>query len=456
MHTLSQLRAGKLAGIKRLDLSCQLTEFPREVFDLRDSLEILNLSNNALSSLPDDLYKLHKLRIIFCSENNFTELPEVLGKCSNLEMIGFKSNQINKVAASALPAAKLRWLILTDNKVAELPQELGNCTALQKLMLAGNRLQDLPASMAACTKLELLRISANSFTCLPHWLLSLPRLAWLAYAGNPLSEVHEAATLNQQNIPPIDWVKLNIQQQLGEGASGTIYHATHQLEGQAFPVAVKLFKGAVTSDGLPDSEQRASIAAGAHAGLIPIIGKVTGHPESQSGLVMSLIPPSFVNLASPPSLTSCTRDCYAKQTSFSLPSVLSIGLRMASVAQHLHAQGIMHGDLYAHNILWDGQHDCLLGDFGAASFVPQHNTVLASSLERIEVRAFACLVEELLERCQPLENHHTPGSQDIMDALAILQQRCAQPEVTMRPAFSEITYTLNILAQNASNTLATI
>lgn len=455
MHTLSQLRAGKLSGIKRLDLSCQLAEFPREIFDLRDSLEILNLSNNALSSLPDDLYKLHKLRIIFCSENNFTELPEVLGKCSNLEMIGFKSNQIHKVAASALPA-QLRWLILTDNKIAELPPELGNCTALQKLMLAGNRLQDLPASMAACTKLELLRISANSFTCLPHWLLSLPRLAWLAYAGNPLSDVHEAATLNQQNIPPIDWDKLNIQQQLGEGASGTIYHATYQLEGLTSPVAVKLFKGEVTSDGLPDSEQRASIAAGAHAGLIPIIGKVTGHPENQSGLVMSLIPPHFVNLAGPPSLASCTRDCYAEQTSFSLPSVLSIALRMASVAQHLHAQGIMHGDFYAHNILWDEHRDCLLGDFGAASFVPQHNILLASSLERIEVRAFSCLLEELLEHCQPLENHHTPEGKHIMDALGILQQRCAQPEATMRPAFSEITYTLNTLAKNASNTLATI
>ncbi len=47
MDTLAQLRAGQLAGIKRLDLSCGLTEFPREIFDLADSLEILNLSGNA-------------------------------------------------------------------------------------------------------------------------------------------------------------------------------------------------------------------------------------------------------------------------------------------------------------------------------------------------------------------------------------------------------------------------
>ena len=66
MTTLEQLKAGLLFGIKRLDLSCGLTEFPRGIFDLADSLEILNLSGNALTSLPDELPRLHKLRIIFC------------------------------------------------------------------------------------------------------------------------------------------------------------------------------------------------------------------------------------------------------------------------------------------------------------------------------------------------------------------------------------------------------
>lgn len=445
MHTLSLLRDGKLTGIKRLDLACQLTEIPREIFQLSDSLEILNLSNNSLTKLPDDLPSLSKLRIIFCSENNFTELPEVLGRCPNLEMVGFKSNHIIKVSASALPT-KLRWLILTDNKISELPDEIGNCKALQKLMLAGNMLQELPASIANCTQLELLRISANQFTTLPYWLVSLPRLTWLAYAGNPLTKAYEAAAISNQKIPQIDWHSLDVQQQLGEGASGTIYHATHQLKALTSPVAVKIFKGKVTSDGLPSSEKSASIAAGAHAALIPIIGNVTGHPAVKSGLLMSLVPPSFVNLAGPPSLESCTRDCYAEQARFSLPCLLSIALGIASAAQHLHMQGILHGDLYAHNILWNEHGDCLLGDFGAASFTPQHDVQLAASLERIEVRAFACLLEELLERC-----YAQPENQHITDALGILQQRCVQPQVSMRPLFSEITRSLAALAQQVNN-----
>ena len=121
------LRSGKLAGITRLDLSCGLSEFPPEIFELADTLEILNLSGNALSSLPDDLPRLKKLRVIFCSDNQFTEVPEVLGRCDGLEMVGFKANQISHLSAASLTRA-LRWLILTDNQLSTLPAELGRCT----------------------------------------------------------------------------------------------------------------------------------------------------------------------------------------------------------------------------------------------------------------------------------------------------------------------------------------
>lgn len=149
MNTLAQLKAGQLAGIKRLDLSCGLTEFPPEIFELADSLEILNLTGNALSSLPDDLYRLAHLRVLFCSDNAFTELPACLGQCANLSMIGFKANQISHVPAAALPP-QLRWLILTDNCISQLPGELGERPLLQKLMLAGNHLTDLPHSLLNC------------------------------------------------------------------------------------------------------------------------------------------------------------------------------------------------------------------------------------------------------------------------------------------------------------------
>ncbi|AMC35053.1 leucine-rich repeat-containing protein kinase family protein [Janthinobacterium sp. B9-8] len=424
MHTLSQLRSGQLKGIKRLDLSCGLTTFPEEIFSLADSLEILNLSGNALSCLPDDLPRLKSLKVIFCSDNQFDHLPEVLGRCSKLSMVGFKANQIQTVSAAALPS-ELRWLILTDNQISHLPAELGQCHALQKLMLAGNRLQSLPETLAACKNLELIRISANQLQALPDWLFSLPKLAWLAFAGNPFCPTPAA-----QHAPAIHWQDLEVAEQLGEGASGVIYKALWQQE-KPRAVALKLFKGALTSDGLPQSEMAACIAAGEHPSLIGAIGQVE-HPDQHSALLMPLID-GFSNLAEPPSLESCTRDIYAQDQYFSLENTLKIAHSIAAAAEHLHAAHILHGDLYAHNILISPENETRLGDFGAASFyTPEQNL-----LQNIEVRAFACLLEELLSRTQ--------GSAATLDKLANLQISSAQATISARPSFSEIKKILSSL-----------
>jgi len=418
MQTLEQLRAGELAGAVRLQLRCGLAEFPPEIFDLADSLEILDLSGNSLTSLPDDLPRLHRLRIIFCSDNPFTELPEVLGRCPSLTMIGFKACQIATVPAAALPA-HLRWLILTDNRIEQLPAEIGRCADMQKLMLSGNRLRTLPPELANCSKLELLRIASNRLPALPEWLLEMPRLAWLACAGNPFNET-PAATASQ--VRSISWGELQIQHKLGEGASGVI----HQAIFDSTTVAVKVYKGAMTSDGSPAHEMAACIGAGQHPNLIPVLGTIPDHPENLPALVMPLMDPSLRNLAGPPNFATCTRDVYADDQTFSAATLIAIARGIASAAAHLHARGIMHGDLYAHNILNCGKGNAVLGDFGGASMF-EPGTVRAAALQRLEVRAFGCLLEELLERCD-----------DKLPQLQDLAVTCLQPELNTRPTFAEV------------------
>ena len=202
MHTLAQLLSGELRGINQLKLSENLTEFPLEILTLADSLEILDLSSNALSSLPAELAQLTKLKVIFASQNKFRHLPEVLGKLPNLEMVGFKSNQITQVAENSLPM-QLRWLILTDNQIETLPDSLGERPRLQKLALAGNQLTELPQSLAQAHNLELARISANNLTECPEQLLNLPNLAWLAFAGNPFSQLSITEKAEVKTVPEL-------------------------------------------------------------------------------------------------------------------------------------------------------------------------------------------------------------------------------------------------------------
>lgn len=309
---LQQLRDGELAGTRRFALATGLTEFPREIFTLADSLEILDLSGNALHSLPDDLHRLTRLRVLFCSNNAFTELPACIGGCAALEMVGFKANRIAHVPAASLPPL-LRWLILTDNEIEELPDALGRRPYLQKLMLAGNRLQALPDTLAGCERLELLRIAANRFDTLPPWLASLPRLAWLAFGGNPMNAAREASALSAQELPVIDAACIALQEKLGEGASGVIHRALWQRgDGESAALAVKRFKGAITSDGTPRSEMAACIAAGTHAGFIGATARVVSDAGADA-LAMRLIDPAFKVLAGPPSLdfvhARCLRRC---------------------------------------------------------------------------------------------------------------------------------------------------
>ncbi len=463
MDTLTRLRSGQLIGTKQLELSCELTEFPTEILDLADSLEVLVLSNNRLSALPEAFSRLKKLKIAFFNNNQFQEFPAVLADCPAISMVSFKGNQIATIGDHAL-APTIRWLILTDNQIGVLPAAIGKLSTLQKLMLAGNQLRSLPDELANCRNLELIRLSANRLRSLPDWLFSLPRLSWLAYAGNPYgdSESMPAKNISQASLPTIDPAELQLGSILGQGASGVIYKGMWTAVSadseavQPRAVAVKLFKGEITSDGLPLDEMRACIAAGPHTNLVSAIGQLSdrfphlinnkeqeNQPQKKAGckagLVFSFISPEYKNLGDPPNLDTCTRDTYCEGTSFTLPVILQIARGIASASAHLHAHGIVHGDLYAHNILVNEAGESFLGDFGAASFYDPGNRSIAAALERLEVRAFGCLLEDLLDRCYCTESQ-TENQTDtiILASLRRLQQTCLQPVPALRPLFTAI------------------
>ncbi len=423
MQTLAQLRSGALKGAVSLKLSEGLSHFPEEIFELADTLELLDLSRNELTELPADFGRLKKLKILFCSDNPFTELPVVLGDCPKLEMVGFKANKITTIPAASLNT-NLRWLILTNNHIAELPKEIGNCYRMEKLMLAGNELTALPEELSHCSNLSLLRISANNLAALPGWLLAMPRLSWLAFAGNLFGTGAHAATL-----PFINWQELHIDRMLGEGASGIIYGGTMQGETAKKDIAIKVFKDAVTSDGLPQDEMNAAIEAGSHPGLVRLIGQIAAHPENKKGLVMDLIPEHFYNLGMPPAFNTCTRDVFKDGFHLSIAQAVKIAGTIASVASQLHTKGIMHGDLYAHNTLVDNEGNTLFGDFGAASFYDTTDANIASALERIEISAFGYLLDDLISLCNEQGVH--PG----FAKLKSLRDACIAPAVASRPGF---------------------
>jgi len=405
VHTLAQLQSGVLAGIKQLKLSENLTTFPLEILTLADSLEILDLSSNTLSSLPDELAQLTKLKIIFASQNKFDHLPEVLGKLPNLEMIGFKSNQIKQVAENSLPA-KLRWLILTDNQIETLPDSLGERPQLQKLALAGNQLSELPQTLSQANNLELVRISANKLTECPEQLLNLPKLAWLAFAGNPFSKVDITDNNRAKSVPLLASSSYTLEHVLGQGASGIISKAHWNTPQSQFPadIAVKVFKGEVTSDGYPEDELQACLQVGHHQNLVQSLALVK--EENELALIMNLIPKHYENLGLPPCFNSCTRDTFPQDFSLSISQISHIVSQMEDVFNHLHKNQVCHGDLYAHNTLFDVQGNIIFGDFGAATSYQMLTPAQQKKVQQVEHRALVHFIEDLLSVCAKEDNQH--------------------------------------------------
>jgi hypothetical protein len=422
---LDALRSGALAGARELKLSCGLTDFPDDIFGLASTLEVLDLSGNALTGLPPDMGRFTKLEALFCSGNRFERLPPSLGDCPVLSQVGFRATGMVELPAESLPP-RLRWLTLTDNRLASVPGALGERPALQKLMLAGNRLDGLPPSLEGAQSLELLRLAANRFAALPPWLTDLPNLAWLAWAGNPLDR-----ELRFEAAPTVSWADVQLEDLLGEGASGQVHRAlwrrNAEVERAPEPVALKLFKGAMTSDGLPEREMAACLAAGAHPHLTGALGQLVDHPLKLQGLLMPLLPAHWRVLAGPPSRASCSRDVYDPALHLDIETALRIARGIGLAGAHLHGRGLLHGDLYGHNVLWDGvAGEAVLSDFGAASFLPEQG---APAYQRLEVRAWGLLLGELLDLCD--------ADASELAAWRGLEEACIQPNAAARPLLGE-------------------
>lgn len=464
MHELEALQSGRYKdeGMTRLKLTSPLDSFPLDILDLGETLEQLDLSGTGLASLPPSFgQRLPNLKIAFFSQCAFTAFPEQLASCPQLEMVAFRGNGITSLPEDALPP-RLRWLILTDNNLTTLPKSIGKCERLQKCMLAGNQLQSLPEEMQQCKKLGLLRLSSNQLESLPDWLFQLPELAFLSFAGNPCSppeeetsEVANGTTTTNGDGPSqlaqVSWSDLEVQHTLGEGASGIISQGMWRTgPGTQQEVAIKLFRGDLTSDGTPLDEMAACIAAGQHENIIDVLGRIHGHPHEangafKGGLVMQLIPPHYGTLGQPPSFETCTRDNYPAGSKLPLSNALEILRGIAAAAAHLHSRGISHGDLYAHNILRNAAGHALLGDFGAATV---HGGKVSPLLEKLEALAFAHLIEDMMGLVPGEEKKVVTGH------LRELHRRCSAADVAARPAFTQIVAELRMYGRHREEPVA--
>lgn len=72
---------------------------------------------------------------------------------------------------------------------------------------------------------------------------------------------------------------------------------------------------------------------------------------------------------------------------------------MRNVFEHLHDNQVCHGDLYAHNTLFDEEANIIFGDFGAASMYHMLTDSQQQKIRTIEERALNYFVDDLMSVC---------------------------------------------------------
>jgi serine/threonine protein kinase len=253
-----------------------------------------------------------------------------------------------------------------------------------------------------------------------------PNLRWAGFASNPFLPVATSTkTTNVSSSKPLpiltdpclDDTNAEI---LGSGAGGItrkVVAYRHQ------PVAVKTFMGQLTSDGSPQDEKSISVAAASlqDCSLIQLLGET-----SRGALVMEYLE-GYQALAGPPSFATCSRDVYADNLAeiVSATFAWTIVTDMLRVLTKLHHElGISHSDFYAHNILIHHQQQKVkLSDFGAAFFYDR-TTEIGAAIQKVELRAYTVLVQELHDKVI------LPSQSSTTDAWKKLLEECQKPDMT--------------------------
>lgn len=144
--------------------------------------ERLQIVDCKLKQAPDELCCLTKLQQLDLSDNALETLPDKIGQLA-LERLVATRNRLEMLPDSLLSLSALRLLDLSENRLKKLPQPAQleeRCrrawTRLESLLLASNLFDRCPPHVAFCGTLKSLSLEHNNITEWPQELSQCPLL----------------------------------------------------------------------------------------------------------------------------------------------------------------------------------------------------------------------------------------------------------------------------------------
>jgi len=150
----------------------QITSIPENAFSGLTSLQELNLSVNRISEIPKDVFAmLTHLQRLSLSYNKISSIHEnAFSGLTQLEELGLFCNQITLIPENAFSGlTQLEELILSANQIISIHENaFSGLTSLRRLMLQRNQVNEIHKDVfAGLTQLEALDLSLNQITSIP-------------------------------------------------------------------------------------------------------------------------------------------------------------------------------------------------------------------------------------------------------------------------------------------------
>ncbi|CAJ0608896.1 unnamed protein product [Cylicocyclus nassatus] len=205
------------AQVRRLNLSrnnlLQITCLPAFV-----NVVSLDLSNNALTSLPEDIGAMGNLRNLVARNNLLVDLPKSLCCLENMEALYLSGNRFETVPSVVFNLFRLRVLHLGGNRIENVPYAIGTMKHLEILYLGGNFLREVPATIGRLQRLSSLSLCDNQLETIPSTFGELRNLESLSLHNNVLRTL------------PTEIVKLRNLQQLSLRNNPLVHQFVHNMQ----------------------------------------------------------------------------------------------------------------------------------------------------------------------------------------------------------------------------------
>lgn len=188
-HTLPS-KVFEMRNLRFLSLGGGLEHLPKGVDGLQ-TLEELNVDMPGLSEFPKEilrLWGLTKLRL----KASISSIPEGLAQLTRLRELALWENPLREIPTPVRHLQQLRYLNLSSTGLSVFPEWLSELETLEVLWLSNNGIRSLPDNVAELSRLIALVIIDNQIEDLPPSFARLKFLRVLCLGDNPIAQIPEA------------------------------------------------------------------------------------------------------------------------------------------------------------------------------------------------------------------------------------------------------------------------